>query len=509
MNNFLKFYQKKYYVISIILIFSATILFFCSKNSFLYSFNDWVDANAFFTMGKGMFNGLVPYKDLFEQKGPLLYLIYGIGYLIENDGFIGVFILEIISMTFTGYYLYKISCLYLNEKYSILSSCLTITVICGSISFVQGGSAEEFSLPFMTYGIYSFLILNENRKKEKIILFINGILAGCLALIKFNLLAFYFIWMAIYFFRLILKKYYFDAFYACFIFLVGMSVPILISLVYFYLNGALYDYINVYVGFNLSAYTTKLPLIERCSNMFRAFYDQLNYDFEILLLTILSLVFIIIYKFKKNIWSIIFLILSFLFLIVGIYFGGLLYIYYYLCFMPYTIFGSIFIFKIIQFIQDKIKKINVAKIFFCMIFCLVLSFSIYNSYKSPNAYTRNLPKEYYAQYVFKDIIDKSDDRSLLNYDNLDGGFYTTCDIIPNVKYFMRQNVDYQRYPEILDSQNRYIEEKVTNFVVVREYFGNLGYHDTLTHLNQNYQLIAKHEQQFEHMDFVYFLYQRK
>lgn len=84
-----------------------------------------------------MFNGLVPYKDLFEQKGPLLYLIYGIGYLIENDRFIGVFILEIISMTFTGYYLYKISCLYLNEKYSILSSCLTITVICGSISFVQ------------------------------------------------------------------------------------------------------------------------------------------------------------------------------------------------------------------------------------------------------------------------------------------------------------------------------------------------------------------------------------
>ncbi len=74
---------------------------------------------------------------------------------------------------------------------------------------------------------------------------------------------------------------------------------------------------------------------------------------------------------------------------------------------------------------------------------------------------------------------------------------------------MRQNVDYQRYPEILDSQNRYIEKKVTNFVVVREYFGNLGYHDTLTDLNQNYQLIAKHEQQFEHMDFVYFLYQRK
>ena len=49
-----------------------------------------VDGNAFFTMGKGMFNGKVPYKDLFEQKGPLLYLIYGIGYLISHDTLLGV-----------------------------------------------------------------------------------------------------------------------------------------------------------------------------------------------------------------------------------------------------------------------------------------------------------------------------------------------------------------------------------------------------------------------------------
>ena len=53
-------------------------LMLASKNSFLYPFNDWVDANAFFTVGKSMFHGIVPYKDLFEQKGPLLYFIYGI-----------------------------------------------------------------------------------------------------------------------------------------------------------------------------------------------------------------------------------------------------------------------------------------------------------------------------------------------------------------------------------------------------------------------------------------------
>ncbi|MFQ9073882.1 MAG: hypothetical protein ACLR43_15090 [Faecalibacillus faecis] len=46
-----------------------------------------------------MFNGKVPYKDLFEQKGPLLYLIYGIGYLISHDTFLGVYLLEVISYT--------------------------------------------------------------------------------------------------------------------------------------------------------------------------------------------------------------------------------------------------------------------------------------------------------------------------------------------------------------------------------------------------------------------------
>ena len=46
----------------------------CSKSSFLYPLNDWVDVNCFFTVGRGMLHGLVPYRDLYEQKGDLLSL---------------------------------------------------------------------------------------------------------------------------------------------------------------------------------------------------------------------------------------------------------------------------------------------------------------------------------------------------------------------------------------------------------------------------------------------------
>ena len=105
MKKISDYLDNKKIIIAILLVASIFTLLICSKNSPLYPYNDWVDGNAFFTMGKGMFNGKVPYKDLFEQKGPLLYFIYGIGYLISHDTFLGVYLLEVISYTIFGYFL--------------------------------------------------------------------------------------------------------------------------------------------------------------------------------------------------------------------------------------------------------------------------------------------------------------------------------------------------------------------------------------------------------------------
>ena len=52
---------------------SFCFLTICTKSSFLYPLNNGSDIQCFFTVGKGMMHGLVPYRDLVEQKGPLLY----------------------------------------------------------------------------------------------------------------------------------------------------------------------------------------------------------------------------------------------------------------------------------------------------------------------------------------------------------------------------------------------------------------------------------------------------
>ena len=87
---------------------SFICLFICSKNSPIYCFNTWVDENAFMTVSRGWLHNLIPYKDLFEQKGPFLYFIFLIANIISEKSFIGVFILEIISMTISLYIIHKI-----------------------------------------------------------------------------------------------------------------------------------------------------------------------------------------------------------------------------------------------------------------------------------------------------------------------------------------------------------------------------------------------------------------
>ena len=66
-------YLRKYKIPIIIFIFSFLLMFFCTRSSPLYRFNGWCDINAYYTMGKGLFNGKIIYKELFDHKGPLLY----------------------------------------------------------------------------------------------------------------------------------------------------------------------------------------------------------------------------------------------------------------------------------------------------------------------------------------------------------------------------------------------------------------------------------------------------
>jgi len=124
------------------LLFAAAFLFLLTKSSPLYPLNEWVDANIYFTIGKGMMRGFVPYLNLYDQKGPTAFLIYGLASLISGTSFIGVYVIETIAFSFFLFAAYRIVALY-TEKFALLVVPVCAAFILGSLSFSHGGSFEE------------------------------------------------------------------------------------------------------------------------------------------------------------------------------------------------------------------------------------------------------------------------------------------------------------------------------------------------------------------------------
>ena len=149
--------NKKYIIYLYCLINAIIFLSICSKCSWFYKFNNWDDANSFFTMGKGMANGLVIYKDLFEQKGPLLYLIHAIAYMISNNTFIGVFIFEVISFSIFLYFIGKIVSLYCRKIHILWVAPFISFITLSGYVFIAGDSAEEFCFPLLAITMYQML----------------------------------------------------------------------------------------------------------------------------------------------------------------------------------------------------------------------------------------------------------------------------------------------------------------------------------------------------------------
>ena len=81
------------------LLSALAVLLIASTSSPLYATNFWTDTNIYFTIGRGMTQGLMPYTDLFDHKGPLLYMLYALGALVSDTSFFGVFLLEVASLT--------------------------------------------------------------------------------------------------------------------------------------------------------------------------------------------------------------------------------------------------------------------------------------------------------------------------------------------------------------------------------------------------------------------------
>lgn len=148
--------QGKKNIIYLIFIFCGVSTFFLMifslGTSFLYS-HKYIgkDSDIFLAMGKFAKDGLIPYKEFFDHKGPFIIFVEWLGYLLGN-GKPGVFILQVLFLTVTLLGTYKIFRLYYHEKTSLILTISSLLVL--QIYFDRGNLTEEYVLPFLMWSTY-------------------------------------------------------------------------------------------------------------------------------------------------------------------------------------------------------------------------------------------------------------------------------------------------------------------------------------------------------------------
>lgn len=489
------------------LIISFLFLMICSKSSFLYVINNWSDANCYFTIGKSMLSGKIYYLDLFDQKGPLLFFYHTIAALISYNSFIGVFLIEVISYAFFLYYAYKLLNLFLKENTCFYILPIISFLILTLPAFSYGDSAEEFCLPFLMFSLYeliSFLKSNKNIPTYKMFL-VNGIIAGLVFTIKYSLLGFWFGFMFLLFIWMVRKKEIKKTFISSFIFLGGMLIPIIPWLIYFSINNALDNFIFSYFIFNVKFYPKDLSIFSRIITIFnnplRFFSSNLGVGIFFFFGVIMLIFDDVIFKKKEEKLIILF---SFIFLIAGVFCGGIAFRYYYLILVPYILFGIIFFWKLLED-KYKIPKRKIVLIS-SVIIILCLTF-----YASPNAREMRhlVKKEDTVQYQFAKLIkQRKANPTLLNYHFLDGGFYLTTETVPTIKYFQKQNVDDKLFNDIKKVQDEAIRKKEVDFVITRTKINRYESFKFPKELKQNYHEIDRKNEEYEKNRYRYVLWEK-
>ena len=494
------------------LLISIIFLLLSTKSSPLYPFNDWVDANVSFTIGKGMMHGKVVYRDLFDQRGPLFYFTYGLGYLISHTDFLGIYILEVVSFAIFLFFCSKIITLYLDKSYSFVALPLIAGSILNLDAFAHGGSPEEFSLPLLAFSLYYLLRYFKEIYPKNIPdrwLFINGIVAGCILWIKYSFLGFWIGWMASILLGLLIQKQFKKIVQSAVLFLLGMAAATIPWILYFGLNHAIHEWIQSYFVINLTAYSQPMSLFSRAKFVFYTLYGFRYSPIIVGLMAFGLFVFLSLKKYIKEPLHKISVALCFILLLLTVYGGGQAMKYYFLIAAPLIIFGFI---VLLGLYSDVYGAIESKKVLLAITFILTMG-TLYFVYRTnQNIYLMKIEKENLVQYKYAKVINETENATLLTYGWLDSGFFTTTDTIPIIKFFHQPNIEYSRYPEIKDEQNRYVKEAITDYVVypipVPLYLGATDIPNLIPDISENYEFIRDDIQEYEGVDYRYLLFRK-
>lgn len=147
------------------------------------------DSSVFLYIGQRMTEGKVPYRDLFDHKGPLLYLIEYCGLRILRGSFTGVWFLEFLNMVATTALMIKLGRTLGADRSSIYLAAIVCLGVCGWKVWQGGNYSEEYALPWVAFAASVFFSFFQTKTYHRHQIVLLGISFMVVFLLRANMIA--------------------------------------------------------------------------------------------------------------------------------------------------------------------------------------------------------------------------------------------------------------------------------------------------------------------------------
>lgn len=228
------------------------ITLYSTSTSPLFPYYYGSDSAQFQTMGMAWANGKIPYRDIFDHKGPMCFFFQMLSFKFFGSN-VGIYYIQIICMFINIVCMYKIGEIYLNGFWNRFIAVVVTSYIFAGI-FIGGNLGEEYCLPLVfisTYFQLAFLNGKEKVHNYKYA-FIYGLAFGICFFSKVTNALSISAGILIIMIALIVNKQYKNLLHNAISFIAGFMVIALPFSIYFLVKGCFGEMMYAMIPFNVN-----------------------------------------------------------------------------------------------------------------------------------------------------------------------------------------------------------------------------------------------------------------
>ena len=262
----------------------------------------YIDANVYKYVGQVIRDGGMPYRDVFDHKGPLLYLIHAVGGYIHE--YKGEWVFEFAAIFVTACMFYLIArLLKCKPRQALLATIVPLTLLESTMggTFGAGGCCCLFAMPFTSISLYIFLKYFISGKVKNISVWLCGLCCGAVLMLRPNVIAVWAVFGIIIAIRTIRKKQIRDLLRFIAFFLLGVASVVAPCVIWLAANGALVDFYEQFIEFNFFYSSSGVNMMSRLDAI--AYF----FSFGIIAFAVVYMIYrVVIHREKLDIYALIF-----------------------------------------------------------------------------------------------------------------------------------------------------------------------------------------------------------